>query len=367
MPVKKNGGKSAKPVQTDVDIAQNDIAKCFNMPISPALFFVHEVLSAGNNILNLGDRNRKVNHGARYSAYISESNDIVISKENADKGITLNLELLGMAEEKPVSKVVKKAFALCMIKINEQAINGGGLIRDCVSFPLSEFVKYGIYSSLQNARRGYNDDISNVLTRVRLTSRITVSPQESYSCRRMVPFIDTFIKNGDVVLFLNKNMDWNVLCQYYTKLPVYAFSLPSRSYSLLFYVSFLARQNSAKLKKYGYFTISYRAIQAALNLPSEIGNKNPKITIIDEIEKAIECIENEQSKTLDGLDIGFLVDDTYNGTNITSFLDTAELKVYIKGEFAKELKTIQTNRQKRINASKSKAEKSKEQSRKTDT
>jgi hypothetical protein len=66
------------------------------------------------------------------------------------------------------------------------------------------------------------------------------------------------------------------------------------TYSIIFF--YLARQRVRDIEEKGYFTIGLRAVQERLNLPSEVGNKDPQRTIKELLEEAVTAIE-EAAKT----------------------------------------------------------------------
>ena len=77
--------------------------------------------------------------------------------------------------------------------------------------------------------------------------------------------------------YIQLETDFNreFLIQYFTFLSSYYFKLSNRASDLLYYIFYLARQNTKEIEERGYFTIGFRAIQHRLQLPSEIGNNNP--------------------------------------------------------------------------------------------
>ena len=98
-------------------------------------------------------------------------------------------------------------------------------------------------------------------------------------------------------------------------------ALNDNSYTLLDYIFYMARQtqNSANIKKQGFFNISMDAIRQYMGLPApKEAGRFPKKRIADPIEKAITEIEVNQKE------ISIKITPTYYGDyeNIDAYLSS---------------------------------------------
>lgn len=164
------------------------------------------------------------------------------------------------------------------------------------------------------------------------------------------------IEKGQCFIYLNPRINWSFLTQYFTILPTYYFRLSNRASDLLYYIFYLARQHTRDIEERGYFTISFRAIQHKLSLPSEKGAANPQRDIKDAIEDTIEQIEDAHKATYDNMEFSLLpvCDDT---APITDYLDNGYLKVELKGAFASNFIAISKETEKQIAEAKKRQQK----------
>lgn len=134
-------------------------------------------------------------------------------------------------------------------------------------------------------------------------------------------------------------------------LPNFAYSLSNRAFDLLYGIMYLARQNTKQIKEKGYFTVSMRAIQERLALPSEIGQREPGKLIRQPIDKAMEEIEENLINDMTDKGepkIAFEIIGVADNANITEFLDNGKLKVILKDEYATGLIDIANTQKKKI-------------------
>ena len=163
------------------------------------------------------------------------------------------------------------------------------------------------------------------------------------------------IKKNVVTVDLNSRINWEMLTQFYTILPKWAFSLPVKPWDLLYYVFYLARQNLDKISKQGYFTISFQAIHSRLVLPEAEYTKNPQRDIKDVIERAITEIE-ERAHTPE---LQFI--PRYNEKdNIKEYLSNGYLEVHFSGAYAAAFLDLYKRNTKRLEQAEKKKEQRKE-------
>ena len=245
------------------------------------------------------------------------------------------------------NKPAKKLFVLALIKANEQAIYDGVLTKDYVSFPLQELVEIGFYKSLRSARTGFNAG-ADTLTSLKIKGHIQRTKKRGSTIDALeVLFTGAKIDKNQCYLRLNYAIDWSFIAQYFTILPRYYFRLPNRASDLLYYIFFLARQHTRDIEERGYFTISFRAIQQRLQLPSEVGSPNPQRDIKQPIETAIEELETEHSRLYGNTEFSLLpvCDDT---APIAEYLNNGYLKVGLTGAFAETFIAISKDTAKQI-------------------
>lgn len=388
----------------------------YNMPDSPASNLVLDVLGAGANVGDLPDRKRQVNHNTEYEV-LENGSKRLISLKNATGTAEVTIELADIDKLTGSNKPAKKLFVLSLIKANEQAIHDGQLTKDYVSFPLQELVDIGFYTALRSARAGFNagvDTLTSLKIRGRArkkkpkkkkekdtivigaetttarsaeaateTTKEAPAPEEQReACKEEAPakvkikveaeeetaeetagkdvlevlFTGATIEKGQCFIYLNPRINWSFLTQYFTILPTYYFRLSNRASDLLYYIFYLARQNTKEIEERGYFTIGFRAIQHKLSLPSEKGLNNPLRDIKDPIEKAIEQIEDEHKATYNNMEFTLLpVCD--EEAPITDYLDNGYLKVELKGAFASNFIAISKETEKQIAEAKKRQQK----------
>lgn len=303
----------------------------YNMPDSPASNAFMEVLSAGENIADLPERKKQVTNNGTYEVRVSgNSRQVIHTSEKA----TTTIELADIEKLTGSNKPAKKLFVLALIKANEQAIFDGKLTQDYISFPLKELVDTGFYSAPRSAREGFKAGM-DILTSLKIKGKIEDAKNKTRCVEALeVLFTGAQIIKGQCIVYFNPRISWDFIVQYFTILPTYYFKLPNRASDLLYYIFYLARQNTKDIAERGYFTIGFRAIQHRLQLPSETGNTRPKQTIKDPIDEALEEIETEHHLRYGNTEFQLLPVYDENAS-IKEFLDNGYLQVTLKGDFAK--------------------------------
>lgn len=302
----------------------------YNVPNSTASNLILEVMGAGDSIADLPARKRQINHNTAIEV-LEDGRKRQISLVNEKAQVTI--ELADIDKLAGSNKPAKKLFVLALIKANEQAIYNGQLTKDYISFPLQELVDIGFYKSLRSARTGFNSGM-DTLTSLKVKGQIQQTKKRESSIAALeVLFTGARIEKGQCTVFFNNRINWSFIAQYFTILPRYYFKLSNRASDLLYYIFFLARQHTRDIETQGYFTISFRAIQHRLQLPSEKGLNNPLRDIREPIENAIEQIEIEHSGLYHNMEFALLpvYDDA---APIADYLDNGYLKVSLSGAFA---------------------------------
>ena len=318
----------------------------YNVPDSTASNLILETLGAGEGIADLPARKRQINHNTTYEV-LEDGRRRQVSLVNPKAKVTI--ELADIDKLTGSNKPAKKLFVLSLIKANEQAIFDGQLTKDYISFPLQELIDIGFYKTPQSARTGFKAGM-DALTSLKIKGHIQQTKKRGSSIDALeVLFTGANIKGGQCTVYFNPRISWSFIAQYFTILPRYYFKLPNRASDLLYYIFFLARQNTKDIEERGYFTIGFRAIQHRLQLPSEVGLNNPQRDIKQPIEDAIEALETEHSKLYHNTEFSLL--PVYDeAASVKDFLDNGYLKVTLTGAFAETYIEISKDTAKQIEA-----------------
>lgn len=341
MAKKNQQAQALQPVAPLKPLEQKDF---YNVPDSTASNLILETLGAGAAIADLPARKRQVNHATTLEV-LESGNRRQVSLKTQKASVTI--ELADIDKLTGSNKPAKKLFVLSLIKANEQAIFDGQLTKDYISFPLQELIDIGFYKTPQSARTGFKAGM-DALTSLKIKGHIQQTKKRGSSIDALeVLFTGANIKNGQCTVYFNPRISWSFIAQYFTILPRYYFKLPSRASDLLYYIFFLARQHTRDIEERGYFTISFRAIQHRLQLPSEIGNTRPQQTIKQPIENAIEELETEHSNLYGNTEFSLL--PVYDeAASIKDYLDNGYLKVSLTGAFAETYIEISKDTAKKI-------------------
>lgn len=324
-----NADSKATPSSPSTPFQPVEGKSFYTSPTSPASNLIMETLGAGENLAELPARKRQIKSSSELKVLVSgQGRRVLLTRPNGDE---ITLELSDINKLLGSKNPARKFFRLALIKANEQAVHDGQLTQDYISFPLKELVDLGLYKSIESARLGFRAGM-NTLTSLKLSGKICRGKKkETIIEGTEVLFSGARIKNNQCFLRLNYGLSWDALIQYYTILPAYYFRLPSRASDLLDYISTLARQRTKDIEEKGYFTIGFRAIQCRLQLPNEIGNRNPDRTIKQPIEEAVKQIEDAQRER-GKVELSFLFVYDASAT-IADYLDNGFLKVIPEGEY----------------------------------
>lgn len=307
----------------------------YNLPTSQFTHLIAETMSAGKNVAGLPDRKRQVSRTTKYEVFENgSSRQVKVSNKNE----AITLELPDIDKFSAINKTAKKIFTLVLIKANEQAIHGGALTKDSISFPLQELVDLGMYKNMDTARKGFRDGVS-ALSDIKIGGTMNIGKRNQKDVIGMHPFRYGEIERGQCYVYLEPNYNWASITQYFTVIPRYYFALSNRASDLLYYICYLARQNMDKLSEHGYFTISMKAIQHKLQLPNENGCKEPAKLIRQPIEESVKEIVIKQKETLE--ENGIAMELVYDKRlSITDFLQSGYLKVTLSGSLVQHFLTI---------------------------
>lgn len=326
----------------------------YSMPTSPASNLAMVVFTHGKE--QLGELPERMELARNKNTYTLTASDTArqITQQQSN-GDIITLELSDIDKLKGTNKTISKLFAFSLVKLNEQAEQGGQLTRNTIEFSLQELVDRGFYSNTVNARAGVKKAFE-VLTNMKVSGTIAKGKKKNIEQAELAVLFTYYrIKKNVVTVDLNSRINWEMLTQFYTILPKWAFSLPVKPWDLLYYVFYLARQNLDKISKQGYFTISFQAIHSRLVLPEAEYTKNPQRDIKDVIERAITEIE-ERAHTPE---LQFI--PRYNEKdNIKEYLSNGYLEVHFSGAYAAAFLDLYKRNTKRLEQAEKKKEQRKE-------
>lgn len=312
----------------------------FNFPTSQTSNLITEILMAGGKIDELAARKKIMSHSANLTILEDGKSRLITLDNNRNTETTIEIDNIESFSGN--NKPSKKLFVFSLIKAAEQSIHNGELTQNYISFPLKELIDIGFYKTPQSARTGFKKGV-DVLTNLKIKGTSRKGKKKISIDALEVLFTGARIENGQCIIFFNERINWNFLVQYFTVLPRYAFKLSNRAFDLLYYIFFLARQNTKSIQEKGYFTISFRTLQARLMLPNEEGLNNPQRDIKDAIDDAITEIEEESRSS------EFLLTPIYDeNASIKEYLDNGYLEIRLKGSYAEKFIELSKEKQKQI-------------------
>lgn len=335
-----------------------DATSLLAMPSSPGINNIMQILTSKNtNELKKGAKkarsNTKIKTGTRNNADNTPIKHYDFDTDNSN----VTIEWKSIVEG--TNKGVRKMLIFSMIEVMKQAYhqekNGQGcLSAETISFPLAKLVEYGMYSNLQNARRGFTAAL-DVLMNISFTATMKSKRKDNIANNKnpadyvtMAFFIGHGIKNSQCTVYLNPKAAWDMLLRFYTYIFPFAFQLSANGFNLSYVICFLARQNCSSIQKTNKFRISMRAVQYKLGLPDEEETKNPNTAIIEPIENAISEIEEHLAKTNTETDYVKITPILPEKHTYKTYLDNGYLEISIAGEYTEKFTSIAANQDKAI-------------------
>lgn len=234
----------------------------------------------------------------------------------------------------------RKIFVFLLIKINEQALTNKGEIKSTdIVFNLQELVDKGIYKNKDTARKALKKAI--ILLHGLMINDEGYTRKGADSSRALFNGID--IVNSVATVEINKNFNWRLLTQAFTRIPDYYFRLSEKSSDLLLYVFVQARQNIELVADQGYFTLGLRAVQNRLFLPDEkviyLTNDNGDFILDEEGKKKTKPQNNPRRNVIEPI---LEAVDKINHWQKITYNDTAlNLEIFVDGQPLKDLEKKQ--------------------------
>lgn len=356
---KKPHSPKKKPAPEELEtysaelLTEKELEKVFTpIPTSPATETILKLLSTGKDVAALKKKYPRISHTQEIEV-LTNGNARQVRILSGVSSVTLELENVDLLLH---SKKAKKWFIFLMGEIIKQAVTPDGQLKKAfVFFTPNDLVNLGLYSSTRAAIKAF-DDISSLLTSLKAKGELRKGKKPIEQKDIIVLFTRAqFIKREGFYISINHEINWALICAYYTVVHKAYFKLSSRASDLLLYVFIRARQNTNALKDRGYFTISMRAVQDRLNLPNEKTTGHPERDIRQPIEEAITAIEDELK------DSDFKITPIYDvGAPIADYLDKGYLKVELKGKYVETFNKLEETKRKQIAAANNRKEKIKD-------
>ncbi len=340
----------------------------YNIPTSSAADLTYKTIGSGGDLLTLKRRAEDISHSStEVSVYTANGKGKIVSRSKNTETV---IELKSVEGLLQGSEAAKKLFDLALIKIGEQAYSmDTGLYKDTIDFPLHELIENEFYKTPQSARRGFKDGLE-ILTSLKARATVrrgkkdlsTFSPDKNPATGAEIEsgvrvlFTGGFISRGHCYIELNPKINWAPLLQYFTIYPKWGLALKARKYDLFKALFYLARQNCKAIEERGYFMISFRSLQERLWLPDETRAQNPYRDIMKELLDTIQEVQEAYSKHRGAGEPELILTPIYDKKALfrkagaVTFLNTGELKVELKGEYAEAFASISKSQDRLIRA-----------------
>ena len=271
------------------------------------------------------------------------ASNMYISRENKQKGSRVIIQI----EQADNFLSNRKTGFQKMLAFVLQKMAAQNLPLD-VGFSLQELVDLGMYKNVDSARKAVNAFFSQQL--LMSISGAVKKGRKTIEQAKGVLFYNCIIKNSYVILSVNDKFNLDFIATYFTVFPRFAYALGNNAFLLVRYILYLARQNTAKIKGRGSFTVTLEAVRANLGLPApeEVANRKYKQYIICPIENAIEEVEQAIANMPEAGQYDFTITPYYEDTgNIYQWLE-GYLEIGLGGEFAKTFIKIATEQEKAV-------------------
>ena len=324
---------------------QEERRKFFRMPSSQHFHTISQVMASSSTIL----QNKAIEGGKDEEWKIETAKGgtlfrITRKSKNSETSIIIKLPGLAKAAA-PTRKYFR--FILAQIAENYDFSAKQFKVKE-ISFTLQSIVDIGGYKNINTARDALKKAAGQLMSmKVYAAHDVIVKGKKAHTESITAVLFPTIHRVNDAyIVSLNPDVSWNMLLTTFTYFPKWGFSLPMRAMDLLAHIFFTARQNYKQLMERGYFIIKMRTVHRILALPSEKGNREPKKTIKDPIEKAISDIEDTIAANREEIaPHSFLrITPIYNESGgIMEYLDKGYLKIEMGGEYLEPFLKIAKN------------------------
>lgn len=256
----------------------------YSIPNQHTRFIINSLTNSSNLDL-FKTRSNKIAKGK--AQYRTNENNTAILKKTDKAEIAIDL---GGAISRPT-----KNIALYMLHLlGLQNITTNLFNDESIEFPLADLVEIGMYKKTKYAREGFYK-AHKELANIKLSAVIKNEKGEINNFNTSNMFINVGLYRGTCYFNLNHIIDWSVFCTTYALLPKTYWSLTVNAQDLFYNIFSLARQQTKGHKeKEISFNISFRNIQAIMNLPSEYITEEDIYSFIDNKTKPREDEKPEE-------------------------------------------------------------------------
>lgn len=299
------------------------------LPTSPLTFLLARVLNAGGP----PSRSRTNRHEQILYLYNTERNAAQYTRKNKGKEQTVTV-YDPQNTLKGGGKVIGKLFFFMLQRWEE-----GGYGRQ-FSFPLQDIVNLDMYSNLDTARKGIKTFMGRQAL-IQLSQQVSITKDGKKQKENIggVVFYHHKITNNEVTIYVNDQMPFTLLANFFTMLPLFAFGLSTKAFFIVQYIMYLARQNGDALQaNNGKFTIKIDSVRQYLELPVPEAVKDFKYKekIQEPIETAIEEIEEALRKHHDELqEYSFTITPHYTEDGSIGTWLAGDLEIQLQPDYAK--------------------------------
>ena len=225
-------------------------------------------------------------------------------------------------------------------KMNDQAFP------DTVTISLEEMVKLKMYTRTDGALRGMRTFFRNqkkltISGAIKKTKKRTIYAGGNGTEKGIEGGLFTHLlydKGSSYVrLVVDPCFNTKFMAPYFTLFPRDAYRMSEKAISLTYYIFFLARQNTRKIKNGGTFKIKMDTVRNFLGFPDvdEVKDRKYKKYIVDPLDRIIDEVEQVIGETPEAQNQGFTITPyvQYTG-NIRDYLQ-GYLEIGLKGDLAK--------------------------------
>ena len=301
-------------------------------PSTSAAAFMQDSIANINDLKGYQKRQNEVSHGNISISYAVGTTSTKVKLETKNKyGTSQVIEF----DNKVLNKINKAAAKLLVYVLCEAQMqtHKGILLNHDVSFPLSDLVSCGMYSTIPNARRGFDTAMQSLTS-----TKWSEMDKKTGDYNLQIYFTGATIKNGICTVQFNERLNWKEVFKQFTFIDSRIFALKENAFRLMVFVYRQARQeeNRKKIVEGGYFDLSIRAIALHLGLQ----DTRPKEYIVDPIEKAVNEAEElfcPGNTAAGGNFMGFeFVPTDYDKLPAKQFVEEGKLRIFMEGDYAKD-------------------------------
>ena len=246
-----------KPEQDNQQNDFQDIEMTKDVPTTSIFRAAFATITSAGQSKELATRSRKnvldVNHKSKddVQVYATQDGQIRIQQKAGDAYSVVEVpDPLLLSKN---SYAAAKMFTYILNKALEQGISSKEGKELYVAFPLLDLVEDGLYTDARSARRAFIEG-TDVLMTLRTNGELylprsgkTISNNTQRTPDKdiaRVMFVGRDITKNMCKVLFNPSMNWDYFLYFYTALPVWAFQLPKRAFSLLYYIFAYMRINA---------------------------------------------------------------------------------------------------------------------------